>query len=89
MSDQLRPTQNLLYPEWQPLLQAAVLEFDLKKLPERIQTAEAAIARRLQTIFLDPNHHSERIALSDAVATLNLLKREYASRPGSQQSTAE
>ncbi|HEY4902598.1 MAG TPA: hypothetical protein VIH89_03915 [Candidatus Sulfotelmatobacter sp.] len=76
MSDQLRPTENLLYPEWQPQVQAALLEFDLAKLPERIKAAEIAISTRLKAITLYQDHHSERVAISDALATLNFLKRE-------------
>lgn len=77
MADQLRPTENLLYPEWQPQVQAALLELDLAKLPERIKAAETAIAARLKAIAFNQDHHAERMAISDAIATLNFLQREY------------
>ena len=86
MSDQLRQTENLLYPAWQPQVQAALLELDMAKLPERIKTAETAITTRLKAIALNQDHHAERMAISDAIATLNFLKREYARHPESQKS---
>jgi hypothetical protein len=85
MSDPLRPTQNLLYPEWQPQVQAALLELDLTKLPDRIKAAQIAITTRLKAIALSQDHHAERMAISDASATLNFLKREYTRHPGTQQ----
>jgi hypothetical protein len=81
MSDPNQSSPVYLYPEWQPQVQAALLELDLVKLAERIQTAEAAITARLHSISLNPNHHAERLAISDALATLKFLKREYTNQP--------
>jgi hypothetical protein len=83
MSDPSCEPSNYTYPEWQPQVQAALVELDLTQLPQRIEAAEIAISNRLQSIGLNPNHHAERLAISDAVANLRLLKREYLDRRNS------
>lgn len=74
------PSPDHLYPDWQPQVQAALVELDILKLRDRVEDAEVAISRRLQAIALNPNHHAERLALSDSVATLRFLRREYLDR---------
>jgi hypothetical protein len=61
------------------------MELDTLKLRDRIEAAEIAISRRLQAIALNPNHHAERLAISDSIATLRFLKREYLDRPNPSQ----
>jgi hypothetical protein len=45
-------------------------------LSAHIVAAESAIARRLQAIAGDTNHHGERRAIEDALSSLRVLKRE-------------
>jgi hypothetical protein len=49
--DPLSP--EILYPAWQHEFQAALVELDREKLPERIKAAEAAIFKRLQQLAQD------------------------------------
>jgi hypothetical protein len=56
--------------------QPALVEFDLQKLPERVQAAETAIFKRLQAISQNIDNQAERQAIEDALASLRLLKRE-------------
>jgi hypothetical protein len=66
---------------WQESYQAAIIETDDGKLPHRLQAAKAAIDNRLHELQLD---HSgtpeERLAVSDALAGLNVLRRELETR---------
>jgi hypothetical protein len=70
------PSFRILYPHWQHEYQAAVLEVDRKKLPERVAAAEAAIYERLQQISQDSHHDTERRAIEDAMAGLRVLMKE-------------
>jgi|GEM_PF-6472010 hypothetical protein len=83
--EQDRPSPDYLYPDWQPQVQAALIELDPLKLRDRIEAADLAVSRRLQSISLNPNHHAERLAISDAVATLRFLRREYLDPSNPQQ----
>ena len=67
---------KLLYPDWEPVYRAALLELDQQKLSERIADAEAAIFTRQQAISQSPNHIAERQAIEDALANLRTLKRD-------------
>ena len=67
---------KILYPEWQPEHQAALLELDCKKLRERVAAAETAIFNRLQAISHSSDAHAERQAIEDALASLRVLKRD-------------
>ncbi len=69
------------YPEWQADCQAALLELDRKKLPERVAVAEAAISKRLQAIAQNPDHTAEQEAIEDARAGLRALKPEQTELP--------
>jgi len=70
------PSPEILYPEWQPEHQAALLELDTEKLRERVAAAETAIFNRLQAISQGSNHTAERQAIEDAFASLRVLKRD-------------
>ena len=62
---------------WEEVYKAAVLELDREKLPERVRAAKAAIDVRLHELQLDHGGTpEERQALSDALATLNVIRRE-------------
>jgi len=65
---------ELRYP-WQELLREAVLEFGAE-LPEKVQRAENAIRARLQALESESHDFREQQALLDALATLEILKRE-------------
>ena len=68
------------YP-WQELYEAAILETDDAKLLQRIPTARAAIDARFKELQTD--HGStpeERLAISDALVGLNVLRRDLQSR---------
>jgi hypothetical protein len=62
---------------WHEQYKAALLETDRAKLPQRIQAAKSAIDDRLQELQLDHGGTpDERQALSDALAGLNVIRRE-------------
>jgi hypothetical protein len=42
---------------WEKLYRAAILEFDLSRLPQRIEEAEAAIVRRSRSLSKPPSNH--------------------------------
>jgi hypothetical protein len=63
------------YPQWQVPLDEAILEFDAQRLPVKIQIAEKAIHDRLQALTLEGHDLPERQALTDAQATLEVLRR--------------
>jgi len=67
---------DLKYPEWQGPLHEALLELDEVKLKERLTAAQAAIARRLQSISQEPGNSEEQLALADALSSLRILKRD-------------
>ena len=61
-------------PHWRVLYQAAVLEIDINKLPQRIAEAQSAIMDQIE----DLNHScdgSESQALTDALNVLRDLRR--------------
>jgi hypothetical protein len=68
--------EGLKYPEWQTLLQEALLELDRDKLKQRVQAAETTIFQRLQEISQDSDHQAERQAIEDGLSSLRFLKRE-------------
>jgi hypothetical protein len=62
---------------WQESYQAAILETDDRKLPQRLQVAKAAIDDRLHELQRDHGGTlEERQAISDALGGLNVLRRE-------------
>jgi hypothetical protein len=65
---------------WAVPFQAALLETDNAKLQGRIRAAKAAIDARLHELQQDHGGMpEERHALSDALAALNVIRREKSS----------
>ena len=62
---------------WTTLYKAALLEFDSKKLVERIDLADIAINGRLHDLRCDSDHHEERQLMQDAQGTLRFLRGSY------------
>jgi hypothetical protein len=62
---------HLRYP-WQHVLLDAFLEFNPDQLPAKIRAAQGVISARLYDV--SPNDVDERIALSDAMRSLNALE---------------
>jgi len=58
--------------EWKQLYQAALLETDTDKLPERITTARTAILDRIEVSFMHPLPGEHR-ALDEALRGLRRL----------------
>ena len=67
---------ELKYPKWERQFQEVVLELNREKLTDKIQKLETAIFVRLQELQSDSDHHSERQAIDDALATIRVLKKE-------------
>jgi hypothetical protein len=62
---------------WEGPYQAAMVEIDHGKLQERLQAAKAAIDNRLHELQLDHGGTpEERHAITDALANLNVIRRE-------------
>ena len=59
---------------WVRSYEAAVLEVDAKKVPQRIQVAEAAISSRLVELMKSTDH-DEPDALHDALRVLQLIAK--------------
>jgi hypothetical protein len=74
MAEPGAPSPKILYP-WQHDYQAALLELDPEKLPQRVEAAETAIFKRLQTISQGSDSNAERQAIEDALASLRVLSR--------------
>lgn len=66
-------------PVWQPLYEAALLETDANKLPERINLARSAILDRIEECLIHtiPGEHP---AMDDALRNLRRLARMTASK---------
>ena len=73
--DSLSPSPEIIYPEWQNEYQAALVELDREKLPERVAAAETSIYKRLQAISQSVDHRAEYQAIEDALGALHVLKR--------------
>jgi hypothetical protein len=76
MTDPSSPSPKILYPEWQPEYQSALLELDPKQLMDRVKAAETAIFNRLQVISGTNDSSAERQAIEDALSGLRVLKRD-------------
>jgi hypothetical protein len=61
---------------WEESYKSAMMETDRSKLWERIEEAHTAINRRLQEINAGHDSREERYAIRDALAGLNVLRRE-------------
>ena len=66
---------------WEESYKAAILETDDKKLPNRLHAAKGAIDTRLQEMQMDHGGTpEERLAITNALAGLNVLRRELERR---------
>jgi hypothetical protein len=66
---------------WEESYKAAILETDDKNLPNRLRAAKGAIDTRLQEMQMDHGGTpEERQAITDALAGLNILRRELETR---------
>ena len=66
---------------WEESYKAAILETDDAKLPNLLQAAKGAIDTRLHELQMDHGGTpEERQAISDALAGLNILRRELETR---------
>lgn len=64
------------FPGWQPAYQEVLKEVDTTKLFKLVEVAEAAVRTRQADLEGSLDHHSERRALQEAVAHLQVVKRE-------------
>jgi hypothetical protein len=82
-------TVNKAY-SWQVPYEAAMLEIDDAKLTIRLQQAKFAIDTRLHELRTDHGGTAEeRQAISDALAGLNMLRRELEARSRDTGSTKD
>jgi hypothetical protein len=66
---------------WQESYQAALIETDHEELPNRIHAAKVAIDTRLRELQTDHGGSpEERLAVSDALSALNILRKELETR---------
>jgi hypothetical protein len=69
---------------WKDLYQAAILEPDMNKLPERIAEAESALVLRARELFYATgNEAEERESLDGAMCILHALRSSLKHRPTS------
>jgi hypothetical protein len=74
---------------WDEPYKAAILETDDNKLPSLLRVAKAVIDKQLQDMQTDHGGtEDERQALIDALAGLNVIRREFERRSQSGPSTA-
>jgi len=71
----------LKYPEWQLPLQEIIPEFNLDRLPGRIQQVEMLIFERLQQLQHSNDGARERQAINDGLDLLRSIKRERLDYP--------
>ena len=76
--------EELKYPKWQAEFQEAVVELNREKLSDKIQKFETAVSVRLQELASSADHHDERQAIDDALATVRVLKKESMAHSGGQ-----
>ena len=74
----------LVSPRWKDLCQAAILEPDLNKLPERLSNAEAALVARARELFYTIGDDGEEgESLDYAMCILQALRGSLSHRnPG-------
>jgi hypothetical protein len=73
---------GLKYPRWQEPLQAALIELDQQRLPEKVAAAETAIVQRLQELADSADSTEERQALATASSSLLTLQKMVLKYPG-------
>ena len=62
---------------WEEIYEAAILETDFSRLPERVKAAQNAIDSRMQEMQQDhQGTPAERAAIQSALAGIRILKRE-------------
>ena len=71
--------QDLRFPEWQGLYNAAVLEADESKLLQRVEAAESAMFERLKALSGNPDDAIECEAICLAMPTPGFLRRDAVS----------
>jgi hypothetical protein len=72
---------NIRYPHWQVQYEEALREGDPQSLRQRVDAAEKAIFLRSQELAANPQAHTERQAMSDAISTLRAIQREKLGYP--------
>jgi hypothetical protein len=70
------------FPDWQPQLEAALLEVDPNKVRKHVQAAEAAIYFRLQSLASSSDSHAERKAIAEALQSIRTIQTEKLNYPG-------
>lgn len=63
-------------PPWQHVYEAVLREADTNKLFKLVEVAEAAVLTRRASLEESSDHHFERRAIEEAVANLQVIKRE-------------
>jgi hypothetical protein len=61
---------------WEEWYMQTILEVSGQKMPERISATRQAIARRLQDLEHDSDHHAERHEIESALRALSMLEDE-------------
>ena len=69
---------ELIYPQWQEPLMAALLEFDSKQQCGKVEKAEEAIVRRIHELTLAKGGGSELRLLHDSLSLIRQLKERLA-----------
>lgn len=72
---------ELRFPIWQKPYLDALIELNLKTLPQRVAEAEKAIFLRSRALAINPAGQDERQALDDALFSLRCLKRQKLNFP--------
>lgn len=67
---------NLDYPTWPEPLAAAILEFNPQQLPEKLQRAEGAIAKRLEELRFADRSEDEVRLLFDGLSIIRDVKQD-------------
>ena len=73
--------EGLKYPEWQAPLQEVILEFDRKKLVEKVQQAETCISARLQELRRRRDSVEEQEAIVYGLSLLRSIKHDKLGYP--------
>ena len=72
-----RAVSKVMKYSWEEIYEAAVLETDFSRLPERIKAAQAAIDSRMKQMQGDHDGTpAERAAIQGALTGIRILKRE-------------
>ena len=60
---------------WLTLYKAALLELDLKKMPERIVLASGALRKRARELQASSGHYGEQLEIEYAIRNLQVAER--------------